>query len=186
MLEEEYVTNIVTNTPSQFMGRVLTQWLSAHCSIFIVPLVICGALAVFRYEWIIVGLALMLLFYPFILFMAYFKVGLRPEVADFIRPFQIRLTESGLEFRIFSLIKSADDDTKEAAENVYNPVGTYFFSFNDLKKVEIGRRSITFYLKKPKYASLTIFDNSWRYDQEINRLKMHVSKLCGEAGVKMA
>lgn len=179
-------TTILRNSPSQFMARVLNAWIARRALILALPLVVTGALAVHRYEWIIVGLALLLLIYPFLLIVVYFNYGLRNEAANFILPLKLAIGQEGIDIVVFHAPTDANSDNTD--ETVPQPREKFrcHYDLKDILRVASTAKETVIYFRSPRYASLRIADSEWLAGEGADNPKNAVVKLFLKNGIKFA
>ena len=151
MEQPEVVTKPFTVTPSQYIGRVMGFWLSKWGWILLFPFFICGMLAFFRWEWLIVAFILLLIIYPFILVMLYFMYGLNQDGVRSVSPRQIQLMKDKLVVKYLR----KNDDTDE-----FIPYEETEFNLSSLRSVTENDKGITIRLSGGFHKHIFIPDES--------------------------
>lgn len=148
-----YTTKFFQNSPQQLVAQMFQSWLSRYGWVLVIPMAVCGALAVFRWEWIVVGLIVLLLVYPFVLAMLYFNHAMRPETRIFIRPLRLVVTKDKMVIEF--------EETNETKE----------IPWTQIRNVSMSGKKTIIRFVSPKYSSLTIDDNAWESTETISEIK---------------
>ncbi len=151
MINQPVVTKPFSITPSQYIGRVMSFWFAKWGWILLFPFCLCGMLAFFRWEWLIVALILLLIIYPFILVMLYFMYGLTEEGVRAVKPRQVCLNDGILGIRYL---------TKDDESDTYTTAGESEINFDSIKSVSETEKGITIRLKGSFYKHLFVPDDS--------------------------
>lgn len=183
----------------------MSLWLHRYGWLLVIPMGVFGCLAALRYEWLIVGLIVLLIVYPFVLAMFYFNYALKPETREFIRPLKVRIDENGI--RLLFYRKENEEEsgadsggntngtdesngTNEvvagATESKYVPVGESFYTFSDISSARLENKGLTVVFKSPKYASIAVSENDWNDNLEVFKRNELLARLFSENGIKIA
>ena len=176
---EFYCTKPFRNTPQQFVARILHLWLKRYWWILALPVVVCGAMAVFKWEWIIVALMIILLIYPFVLAMVYFNYALAPENRRFIKPLRLDVSPNGMKISYLNI------DDEDGEEVLYKLDSEELVPFEAIKSVIPGQDDMVIMLTNPRYANITIADKDWMTDK-IKEQKTEILELFHKNGIKFA
>lgn len=133
-------------SPSRFVGLHLRRWLNRYRGWLLLPLGICAILAFIRWEWIVVGFAILLFLYPFVLANLYFKHALNPYNLRFVRGFVLTVADDSFE------IKSEHDKT------LILPMGA-------LSKVQKNGNRLTFFFNDSQKLTLSVETDEWFCDE---------------------
>lgn len=151
-------TGIIRVTPSAYVSRIMTGWLGRYGWVAAVVFGICGAIAAIRWEWLVVTLILLLIVYPFILAMVYFRYGLSPEHLVFTRPMKATLTDNALILRIMEKSEGEGEESDNVAQT---PSMAKVINFNDIKNVSPLKNALLIRLRTPRYATVFLPDTGW-------------------------
>ncbi len=151
-------TEIIRTTPSAYVSRIMTGWLGSYGWIAVTIFGICGAMAALRWEWLIVALILLLIVYPFVLAMVYFRYGLSPEHLVLTRPIRVTVTDSAL---LVDIMEATREDISAEEKTTYRPIRRAVLNYSLVKNVTNLKDSLLIRLKEPRYATLCIPDCKW-------------------------
>lgn len=168
-------TSIFRCTPSQYTRGVLVARMSRYGFFLLLPLLAAAVGAFYRWEWIVVGLALLLLVYPFVLMNCYFRYSMREEALVFIRPMRVVVGSEGLALLLFR------DEVRDG-EVRHVAAGRYEIPFSDVRSAAVSPRCLTLRLLRPEYASLRIPDSAWTEIAD----KTAATDILQENGIKFA
>lgn len=163
----ELNTKVIQQKPQALTVRIMQQWLKRYGWLMLIAMGFCGGMAVQRWEWIVVGVALLLLVYPLILAFIYFNYGTKPEYLRFVRPMTICFGNNGITIQ-------EEDQTPET------------IPFDNIKNISVYGKETVVALKVPRYLSLVIKDDQWDTDIDIKELKKTLSAYFTENGIKFA
>lgn len=175
-------TRIFAQPAAGLMSRALGRWLTGgKYFMFAVPLIVCAILgATVRWEWLLVGLAITLLIYPFLLFLVYFKVGLKPETAELIQPMECIFSPNELALRFYKI--SREDEGNGETTVKYLKKKSVNISYTQITRVNERPKRLILYLNLPRYGSICINDNDWREPAE----KKEAIKYLRDSGTQFA
>ncbi|MCH5219487.1 MAG: hypothetical protein J1F20_02865 [Muribaculaceae bacterium] len=148
----------IIRIPSGTLARhAITQTMRKYRWWFCAAPAVSCLLAVSRWEWLIVGLALCLIVYPFVVMTVYFGDMLDPCVAIFTRPVKISFTADTMICRFYE----TSQNDKEAPQHQL-PVNEKTIPIEDIKRIWQGQDSIRLYIRHPKPLCITILDRQWQ------------------------
>lgn len=162
------------------MSRLLIQW----CWLLLIPLIIFGFLALDKWQWFVVGLAILFLIYPFVLAMVYFNYALSPESRRFIRPMIIKLKHEGLEI-VYLEEQPTDKNESTAKQPKFKIVSSEVFPFDRIESYSTAGNTLIIRFKEPKYATIAIRADQWDGENKTELMNYAVSFLT-ENGIKIA
>ena len=142
MEEASIRSKTIKITPQNFVARILQQWLKRYGWMLVIPMSICGAMAVNRWEWLLAGILLMLPVFPMLLALVYFIYGTKPENLKFILPMRVCIDN-------------------EAVSLEYENGQTEVIEYQNIKDVSLYGKETVINLFAPKYASIVVRDNQW-------------------------
>lgn len=122
---------------------------------------------------------IVLLIYPFVLSMLYFRYGLTLESREYIRPVRLKIDEESLKL-IYVREKYANSDNEESPEYIEERRRTIFWS--EINKVVVSKRKLIIRFRAPKYSSITVPEHAWK---EMND-KLRTIDILLENGIKFA
>lgn len=94
MSSVHFETQVFKLSPGTVIKQSFELWLMRYGWIFLLPVIACLVGACFRWEWLVVALALCLIIYPFGLMILYFRYGMSDEGILAIKPQKIFFTDS--------------------------------------------------------------------------------------------
>lgn len=195
-------TEIFRVAPSRFVGEYMLTFLYRWGWILVIPLGVCGCLAVNRWEWLVVGLILLLIIYPFVLATVYFRYGLSEEASMFIRPMRVEISRDGVCLHLMRKDESQEvrkeesqeirkdkseevrkDESEEAAEITYVPEGVRCFSHAEVKKVSSTAKELVITLKSSQ--SIVIDNHAWGQEPESTSKKSEAIEIFRKNGIEI-
>ena len=174
----------VRSSPSQYVGRIMSRLLIQWCWLLLIPLIIFGFLALDKWQWLVVGLAILFLIYPFVLAMVYFNYALSPESRRFIRPMIIKLKPEGLEI-VYLEEQPTDKNESAAKQPKFKIVSSEVFPFDRIESYSTAGNTLIIRFKEPKYATVAIRVDQWDGENKTDVMNNAVSFLT-ENGIKIA
>lgn len=112
-----------------------------------------------------VGIALLLLIYPFILSFVYFRYGLSPESRHEIAPRRVTFTDSDINIEI---LKAHIDDQEQKNYMVEESVR---INYSHVRNVNHSSEGITLRLKIPRYAHIFVPSAAFENQTDIDRVR---------------
>lgn len=150
------VTMLYRVTPATYTARIMSQWMSRWGWVFIIPFGVCGCMAFYRWEWIVVALALALIVYPFVVMMVYFNFGLSDTGRRAIMPRRITFDEESITVGLYKEIPN-DDGT----DSSYVIIDSYNIDYRNIKSAEYHEdKGFILYLRSPRYEHVFIPETS--------------------------
>lgn len=150
------VTMLYRVTPATYTARIMSQWLSRWGWVLIIPFGICGCMAFYRWEWIVVALALALIVYPFVIMMVYFNFGLSDAGRRAIMPRRITFDAESITVDLYKAIPTDDGNDPS-----YVLADSYNIDYNNVKNAEFqDGKGIVLYLRAPRYEHIFIPETS--------------------------
>lgn len=129
----ELTTMPTKANPGQYVSRVMNMWLSRWWALLVLPFLLCCGLAVIRWEWIVVGLMLMLLVYPSVLAFVYLKYGMIASNTKSISWQQVKFNPESIEITYLDRLQKGDSEefyySVKFKENL-NPYNVRYVSEN--------------------------------------------------------
>lgn len=168
----QYSTKIIRNRPSEFVNRILWRTAYSWLWILIIPVAVAGIVALYRWQWIVVGLAFLFLVYPIILSTIYFKYALSEGCVKFIKPLILSFDDKAIKIQYVRELSEGIEIIKEVETR-----------FTDLESYSPGNESIVIWFKNPRNSSLRINDNEWNAGLDA---KMHLLRLFERCDIQMA
>lgn len=158
-------TAVIHYTSTQYIKLLFSAWFARNCVWLLIPLLVCAALAFVRWEWIVVGLMILLIIYPFVLFNLFLKYGTKVENLRYIKPFTIHFSQH-------AVVIKWDDGEKQV------------FKYSDVKKVYNSKKGIKIGFNSINEFIVFIKDADWlaegNKDSAIALLLKNGTKFAGE------
>lgn len=174
----------VHSSPSQYVGRIMSRLLVQWCWLLLIPLIIFGFLALDKWQWLVVGLAILFLIYPFVLAMVYFNYALSPESRRFIRPMIIKLKPEGIEI-VYLEEQPTDKNESSAKQPKFKIASSEVFPFDRIESYSTAGNTLIIRFNEPKYATVAIRADQWDGENKTDLMNNAVSFLT-ENGIKIA
>jgi len=149
----------------------MSMWLARYGWILIIPFGFCGCMAFYRWEWIIVGLVLLLLIYPFILSFIYFKYGLSPESRRAIQPRRLTIADDGITIEYFGT------HTDNEGHTTYDLERKEKTNYSEVRSVNQSSEGMTIRLGRHRYDHVFIPVNAFDNDADYERLKAFAANM---------
>lgn len=119
----------------------------------------------YRWEWIVVGIALLLLIYPFILSFVYFRYGLSPESRREIQPRRVIFDDEGITVEI---LKAHTDDQ---GQTTYTDDAKARINYSQVRDVNQSSEGVTLRLKTPRYAHVFVPSTAFENQTDIETVR---------------
>ena len=158
------------NTPSQYVRHIMERLALRWCWILLIPLIFFAFLAFYRWQWIVVGLAVLFILYPFILSFVYFHYALSPEAQRFVRLMSLSFKQDGIDISYLKENKSKETHTNSklsSSSPSYSTLNQEFLPFRKIESYSTPKGRLVLNFITPSYASLSILDTQW--DTSINK-----------------
>ena len=168
-MEKPITTRIYSVGPGRYVARIMSMWLARFGWILVIPFGFCGCMAFFRWEWIVVGMALLLLVYPFVLSFIYFKYGLSPESRRAIQPRRVTIDDTAM--TVEYLAAHTDDE----GQTTYTTEGTEQTNYSEVRNVTLSSDGVTIRLKRQRYDHIFVPANAFDDDADYERLRVFVA-----------
>lgn len=120
----EIVTSAYSNSAAECGRKAAIDFLEKWWWAFALPILCALVASLWNCRWLVAGMALALVAYPFVLMMAYYTRALTPEAAKSMLSKHARISDDGIE-----IIYEPFDDNAKAPDKEY-------FPFCGLKRIE--------------------------------------------------
>lgn len=159
-------TRIYIVSPARYVARIMSMWMTRYGWILIIPFGFCGCMAFFRWEWIVVGLALFLLVYPFILSFMYFKYGLSPESRRAIQPRRITFDDHDMTIEYYCKQTDSEGQTTYVFERKEEK------NYSEVRNVTQSSEGVTIRLGQHGYDHVFVPADAFDNDADYERLRI--------------
>ncbi len=110
-------------------------------------IVAAGIIAIFDLRWLFIGLMLLFIAAPLMLFFFYLNYGLRPACVANVLPHTVELLPDALRVSVWARPEKSEntdnDDVPEQADNPALPAVTHIFPLDSLCPYTVGLESVT-------------------------------------------
>lgn len=161
------MTTITTETicysPGTYARNLVDLWIERNLYWLIIPLLACCFAAFYRWEWLVVMFAIILLVYPFVLFNVFLRYGTKIENMQYIKPFKVKFSPDNMRM-------------------VFDGNELMTIQLAEVKKVAMKSKSLNFIFHNNKAFVLIIRDDRWTEIED----KIIVMDMFAKNGIKIA